>query len=345
MRLGNWFQLVALSLVVTLTLGASSANGSAATRSAELPYLARSLVGLAGSYSFTVTFENFNRGSACSEGVSSVAPKFPLSVTTTASPNGWSLSAGDQTAFGNSPWAFTGWPPTADVGDFGGVNGFHASLLAVAPPNQAPLAGKSIWLQIYGPGAFKNPPESCPPPALRTEESPIGAAYPVIWGVGGFEGSLDGGAGCGYLALGGGPAPTSTFWPPTTFTGRFLLTDAFPPQPLLSGPDPAALCVNGRAASLAGLTLVVKGKGYLIALPAGTCRFQERTCAFHLLPGQSITITTVAAPGWKFGSWGGNASCTGKGACAFTLTRDANVLATFVPSSPPGKKTKAKTGA
>ena len=52
------------------------------------------------------------------------------------------------------------------------------------------------------------------------------------------------------------------------------------------------------------------------------------TCSAHLGAGTAVSLTAAPDPGSVFSGWSGG-SCTGTGSCAFTLSADSTVYATF----------------
>lgn len=212
---------IAACAVALAALGWAAAGQASPRLPAGSPsrWFGPALVGWEGSYSFTPDFVNGTaengRNHCETVGVGSTS-LFPLSVSPSPSPTGWTISVGDQTNNSSEFDASIDWATPAEVGEMSQVAGLRTELQAVPPASAVAASGRTWYLQFFAPNSSD---EACPPPALSMEQSPIGPAFPMTWFLGG--GDVAGGAGCGYLAISGGPVSG-----PTTFTSTFLLTDA-----------------------------------------------------------------------------------------------------------------------
>lgn len=80
------------------------------------------------------------------------------------------------------------------------------------------------------------------------------------------------------------------------------------------------------------LTVVVQGSGRVTSSPQGIdC--SSGTCSAAFDAGTSVTLTATPASGFDFSGWGND--CSGPSACTVTLSKDANVFASFVAQPPP----------
>ena len=75
------------------------------------------------------------------------------------------------------------------------------------------------------------------------------------------------------------------------------------------------------------LSVTLHGRGTVTSTPAGlTC---TTACTAAVAPSTVVTLLAVADPGWRFVGW--SAPCTGRGACAVTMSADQAVTAEFRP--------------
>lgn len=85
-------------------------------------------------------------------------------------------------------------------------------------------------------------------------------------------------------------------------------------------------------ASQATLSIAKAGTGTGTVVRSGGAINCGSTCSENLPLGSTITLTANPAAGSVFAGWGGG-TCTGTGACAFSLTGSTTVIATFNPAS------------
>lgn len=234
---------VAIPILVAIAALVATSPGSASRRAGSAsPWFGSSLVGWTGSYSFSPTGANSNDtvGDHCQLVGAGSVTSFPLSLAASASPTGWTISVGDQGDVATTAMFGTriDWPSADQVGDIQQVVDFQTMLQAVPPSSETAAAGRRWYLQFFALDSLQRS-QPCPPPALLTEQSPIGPAFPMLWTLG--DGASAGGVGCGYVAIQGGR-------PPTTFASRFLLTDSLSQGQAASLNSLADIqCVGGKA--------------------------------------------------------------------------------------------------
>jgi hypothetical protein len=92
---------------------------------------------------------------------------------------------------------------------------------------------------------------------------------------------------------------------------------AFVPLPPPTTPDP----------SHTALRVLIEGLGTVGSNPAGIQCGTD--CSEMFAPATSVSLTAVAAPGFRFDQWSGN--CTGSGACTVSMASGRTVIAKFAP--------------
>ena len=87
--------------------------------------------------------------------------------------------------------------------------------------------------------------------------------------------------------------------------------------------------VSATFVAASTLTVTVSGTGSVYSTPAGiSCA--TGTCAAKFATGTSISLSASPGTNQVLSAWGG--SCSGAGLCSVTLTADATVSATFLPT-------------
>ena len=141
------------------------------------------------------------------------------------------------------------------------------------------------------------------------------------------------------LTLGGIPAGQNPIPLPATLPAQFPATlnfsdedfdTAFPGLTLVS----EAAAITHLQAEFSMVSVTVAGSGTVASNPIGasfpTGINCGTTCSNAFLNGHAVTLTATGAgfAGWSAGT-GNAASCTGTGPCAFTVTGDSSITATF----------------
>ena len=88
-----------------------------------------------------------------------------------------------------------------------------------------------------------------------------------------------------------------------------------------------AACGGQPPADTQTLSVTVVGNGTVTSVPAGINTTGAAT--FDFVAGSEVTLTAVAASGWRFDTWSGACS-GGSSTCVVDLDSDANVTATFI---------------
>jgi hypothetical protein len=100
-------------------------------------------------------------------------------------------------------------------------------------------------------------------------------------------------------------------------------------------PEPVANTHLQGQFSTVFVTFAGAGSGTVTSNPSGI-NCSSGTCSNVFINGDSVTLTATGSgfAGWSFGT-GNAASCTGIGPCAFTVTGDSSITATFNVPPPP----------
>ena len=113
-----------------------------------------------------------------------------------------------------------------------------------------------------------------------------------------------------------------------------VMQTALQPAGLILVTDAQATTHLQASFSTVSVTVAGAGSGTVTSNPSGiSC--SNATCSAVFINGNSVTLTAVGAgfAGWSQGA-GNAAGCAGTGPCAFTVSSDSSVTATFNPSPP-----------
>ena len=84
-----------------------------------------------------------------------------------------------------------------------------------------------------------------------------------------------------------------------------------------------------------GISMLISGSGAVTSSPSGlNCTNTTTSCFAPFALNTQVTLTPIAATGYRFSGWGG--VCSGTGACVVTITESKYVTASFVVIQPPG---------
>jgi hypothetical protein len=234
---------VSAALCTVAGLAARPGSGEASTA-----WPSPQLVGLR----VALTFSAEESSSQCPSEVGA----FPTMTTISASLNGqsslggWSFVPWD-TPGRSSPSGEIFFPSQAYSGQMDHVTGF-SMYVNVAGPGYQP---GQLQLNVRGGGTSLCPGGAPITTPLATEPSPLGAAYPIKWGL--SDGGSAYGGGCGYVALTGAPYD---YYHPTPFTETLLLTDTTTAASIVGRGQAGFDCVAGHAVVKTPMTTPTKAK-------------------------------------------------------------------------------------
>jgi len=104
------------------------------------------------------------------------------------------------------------------------------------------------------------------------------------------------------------------------------------PRPLGPASDVGAFELAGEPVVAFKLSVIKVGSGSVTSTPAGIACGVD--CETFYPDGTTVTLTPTPAAGFAFSAWTGG-GCGNTTSCAFALTADTAVTATFVPAPPP----------